>query len=570
MQMLMFTFRWAAILFLLAGANDAHAEESDLGPINSWVRFKSFSYSGTDSAAGLLKNPQKQFLNPILAGFYPDPSICRVGDDYFLVNSSFCYFPGIPIFHSRDLVNWTQIGFVLNRAEDFSKLQKADVSRGVYAPTIRHHDGTFYVINTLVDGGGNFFVTATNPSGPWSQPHWLRSVEGIDPSFFFDDDGRAYILNCAPPPDNVPLYDGHRTIRMQEFDVKAGTTTGPTRILVNGGSDITKHPVWIEGPHLFKRNGHYYLIAAEGGTGPRHSEVVFRSDSVWGPYVPFKGNPILTQRDLLRDRPAPVTNVGHADFVETPGGDWWAVFLACRPYERDWFNIGRETFMLPVTWENDWPILLKEDQTLPRIVDRPKLPPEPWAETPLSGTFQWTDTFAGDRLNPRWNFLRAPAERWYSLNDVPGSLLIAARPVELSSFDNPSFIACRQQHADFTASAVMAINSKTASCDAGLAAFQNETHYFFLGVRIRQGEAKEVFLERAGDAQAMASAPIPEPTEQLELKIEAAGRAYSFFYRADNGEFKHLMDDVDGSFLSTGVAGGFQGVTIGMFARKRE
>jgi len=559
-----------AMLLVLGLAVSALAAQSDLGPFNSWVQFKSFSYRGTDSAADLLKDPQKQYLNPILAGFYPDPSICRVGDDYFLVNSSFWYYPGIPIFHSKDLVNWTQIGFVLNRAEDYSRMREADVSRGVYAPTIRYHDGTFYVVTTLVGGGGNFFVTATNPSGPWSEPHWLGSVEGIDPSFFFDDDGRAYIVNCAPAPDNAPLYEGHRTIRMQEFYVKSGGTTGPTKILVNGGTDIAKHPVWIEGPHLFKRNAHYYLIAAEGGTGPQHSEVVFRSDSIWGPYVPFQGNPILTQRDLPTDRPAPVTNAGHADLVETQSGDWWAVFLGCRPYEQNWFNTGRETFMLPVNWENDWPIVLKQGQTLPRVADRPSLAPQPRAEAPKNGTFQWTDTFVGDRLNPRWNFLRAPAQQWYSLSDIPGPLLIAARPVELSSFGNPSFIACRQQHADFAASAVMSINSKTASCDAGLAAFQNETHYFFLGVRIRLGNAEEVFLERAKDAQMVASAPIPEATNQVELKIEAGGRPYSFFYRVSGGEFKLLADHVDGSFLSTGVAGGFQGVMLGMFARKRD
>jgi alpha-N-arabinofuranosidase len=568
--MLEFTFRWAAILLSLSGAVVGPAEGSDLGPSGSWAQFRSFSYRGKDLAADLLKDPPRQYLNPIIAGFYPDPSICRVGDDYYLVNSSFCYFPGIPIFHSRDLVGWTQIGFVLNRAEDFSGLREADVSRGVYAPTIRYHNGIFYVITTLVGGDGNFFVTATNPAGPWSEPQWLPSVEGIDPSFFFDDDGRAYVLDCAPAPDNKPLYDGHRTIRMQEFAVKTGRTTGPTRILVNGGTDITKHPVWIEGPHLFKRAGFYYLIAAEGGTGSWHSEVVFRADSAWGPYVPFKENPILTQRRLPNDRTDSVTNVGHADFVQTTAGDWWAVFLACRPYERNFFNTGRETFMLPVSWNNDWPVVLKDDQTLPRIVDRPKLPPQPPVEMPLNGTFQWTDTFDRDRLSTRWNFLRAPSEQWYSLKEIPGSLLIAPRPVELSALDNPSFIACRQQHADFSASTVLAVNSKTASCDAGLAAFQNERHYFFLGVRIRRGNAREIFLERAQDAQTVASAPISEQAQQIELKIEAAGRPYSFSYRVNDGGFKLLADNVDGSFLSTEAAGGFQGVMLGMFARKGE
>ncbi len=294
------------MVFLMIGSANGMMDDM-LGPKTSWVNFESFTYGGTDDAATRLKSPREQFLNPILAGFYPDPSICRVGDDFYLVNSSFCYFPGIPIFHSRDLVNWTQIGFVLDRPSQFDTIHATDVSRGIYAPTIRYHDGTFYLITTLVGGGGNFFVTARNPAGPWSDPHWLNDVDGIDPSFFFDDDGRAYVLNCAPAPDNRPLYDGHRTIRMGEFDPKTGQMTGEQKILVNGGTDISKHPHWIEGPHLFKRNGSYYLIAAEGGTAEAHSEVVFRADSLWGPYKPFQGNPILTQRQLPPDRPDPIT-----------------------------------------------------------------------------------------------------------------------------------------------------------------------------------------------------------------------------------------------------------------------
>jgi xylan 1,4-beta-xylosidase len=279
------------------------AAETDLGPVNSWVQFKSFSYTGTDPAATLLNSPQQQYLNPILAGFYPDPSICRVGDDYYLVNSSFWYFPGIPIFHSKDLVNWNQIGYVLDRASQFSSMHAANVSRGIFAPAIRYHEGTFYLISTMADGDGNFYVTAKDPAGPWSDPHRLSTVDGIDPSFFFDDDGRAYIVNCAPPPKNRPLYDGHRAIRIHEFDPRTGKTVGGSKILINGGADITKKPHWIEGPHIFKRNGIYYLIAAEGGTGDAHSEVVFQSESVLGPFVPFKGNPILTQRQLPADRP---------------------------------------------------------------------------------------------------------------------------------------------------------------------------------------------------------------------------------------------------------------------------
>ena len=295
------------------------------------------------------------------------------------------------------------MGCVLDRPSQFSTFCQGDVSRGIYAPSIRYHDGIYYVVTTLINGGGNFYVTARDPVGPWSEPNWLPEVEGIDPLFFFDDDNGAYVLHCAPPANNEALYSGHRTIRIEAFDLTAGQTKGEQRILIDGGTDISKQPIWIEGPHLFKHNGRYYLIAAEGGTGEAHSEVVFQADSVWGPFRPFAGNPILTQRHLPETRPMPITCAGHADFVQTPGGDWWAVFLACRPYERNCYNTGRETFLLPVRWENDWPIILKGEEIVPRVVDRPVLPsqrkvlpPQRKALPPANGSFSWTDNFDGD------------------------------------------------------------------------------------------------------------------------------------------------------------------------------
>jgi len=555
---------------------NTQATDKELGPEQAWVQFNTFSYWGTDFGATRLPG-QRQFLNPILAGFYPDPSICRVGEDYYLVNSSFSYFPGVPIFHSKDLVNWAQLGCVLDRPSQFSTLRQGDVSRGIYAPSIRHHRGVYYVITTLINGGGNFYVTGQDPAGPWSEPNWLPEVEGIDPSFFFDDDGGAYVLHCGPPPNNRALYGGHRTIRIQAFDLTAGHTKGEQRILVDGGTDISKQPIWIEGPHLFKRNGRYYLIAAEGGTGEGHSEVVFQADSVWGPFRPFAGNPILTQRHLPETRPIPITCVGHADFVQTPGGEWWAVFLGCRPYERNCYNTGRETFLLPVRWENDWPIILKGEEIVPRIAQRPALPPNPAAKVALNGSLSWTDNFDRDRLDLRWHFLRPPVGRWHSLRHAPGSLLMAPRSVALSSYGNPSFIGCRQQHANVAASVEITVNPETARCDAGLVAFQNETHYLLLGIRVEGGGVNEVFLEQLssgadrGDAASapriLAAAPLPQGAERIALKIESTGLPYSFYYGINRGEFKPLIENVDGSILSTKIAGGFQGVMLAMFAR---
>ena len=265
-------------------------------------------------------------------GFIPTPSICRASDDYYIVNSSFAYYPGLPLFHSKDLLNWKQIGYAMDRPEQLN-LDGAGVSRGLFAPAISYHNGIFYIVCTEVSKLGNFVITAKDPKGPWSNPVSLPQVNGIDPSLFFDDNGKAYILFNSIPPNNVPMHDGHRTIRMFEFDAENLKVKGEEKLLINGGTDMTKKPVWIEGPHFIKKDGWYYLVCAEGGTGYNHSEVVFRSKSPEGPFVSYEKNPILTQRQLDPSRKYPITTAGHADFVEGKDGKWWAVFLACRPYD---------------------------------------------------------------------------------------------------------------------------------------------------------------------------------------------------------------------------------------------
>jgi alpha-N-arabinofuranosidase len=413
-------------------------------------RFDWFEYRGDDSVYKLNRAGPNDYYNPILAGFYPDPTIIRVGDDYYVATSSFAYFPGVPIFHSKDLVNWTQIGHILDRPSQLN-VDSAGVSRGIFAPALSYHDGTFYMITTLIDRGGNFYVTAKNPAGPWSDPVWLSSIDGIDPSFFFDDDGKSYILNNGPPVGEA-LYDGHRAIWIQQYDFGTKTLVGPRSVIVNGGVDLTKRPIWIEAPHIFKRDGTYYLICAEGGTADQHSEVVFRSQSVMGPYVPYSANPILTQRHLDAARPFPIETTGHADFVATPNGDWWAVFLGTRNYGRDLWNTGRETFLLPVTWVDGWPTILTGQATVPYVHARPNLSRQAAAAVPHSGNFSVRDEFDAPALAPYWEMLRTPRERWYDLTSVRGSLTLRARPESLSGRGQPSFLGRRQQHGSATAS----------------------------------------------------------------------------------------------------------------------
>ena len=526
--------------------------------------FHWFEYTGTD-ARFELPIGDGEFRNPVLAGFHPDPSIVRVGSDYYLVTSTFAWFPGVPVFHSTDLVNWARIGHALDRPSQLP-LAGLGVSQGVFAPTIRHRDGIFYMVTTLVGGGGNFYVTATDPAGPWSEPAWLPEVDGIDPSIFFDDDGRAYITNNGLP-EGEPRYEGHRAIWIQEFDPRAGVTTGPRRMIVDGGVDPSAEPIWIEGPHLFKVDGWYYLIAAEGGTEYDHSEVVFRSREVMGPYEPGPANPILTQRTLDPARPFPVTNTGHADFVETPDGEWWAVFLGVRPYEDRLFNTGRETFLHPVTWQGGWPMILDPSLPVPAVLPAPKLAAGTTA-APQSGNFTWRDDFDGGKLSLEWNSLRGPAGEWAGLETVAGTLLLVARDERLSGAATPSFLARRQQHASFTATASMRL-PRDESVAAGIAAFQSEHYNFFLGVR-RRGDSRVVFLERAAGDEPVLVAEEALPASagpDVMLRIEGRGRPYSFSFGYEPGQWKELAEE-DGAILHTGYPKGFVGAYIGLYARR--
>jgi xylan 1,4-beta-xylosidase len=527
------------------------------------VNFEWFEYSGRDATFSA-PLPAGGFHNPILAGYYPDPSVTRAGDKYYLVNSTFAHWPGIPVHESTDLVHWTLIGHALSDSTKIS-FDGLNISRGVFAPAIEYHEGTFYIVNTLVDAGGNFFVTAKNPRGPWSDPIWLKEIDGIDPSFFFDADGKAFVLNNGPP-EGTPLYDGHRAIWMQEFDAKANKLTGPRKVIVNGGVDISKQPIWIEGPHLYRIKDWYYLMCAEGGTDRGHSEVIFRAKSPWGPYEAWKGNPILTQRDLPADRANPVTNAGHADLLQMEDGSWWAVFLASRPYKDYLFNTGRETWLLPVSWKDGWPVILEHGKAIPYSLKGPKTlaRAKDAGGDALAGNFTSRDDFNMAEPGHEWLQIHVPKQRWFELTN--GDLVIHPLPVNLDAKLNTSFYARRQAHLRFAASTEFKPPAAPGTA-AGVAAFQNENYWYFFGVR-RIDAGLQVFLERhAGRELRVVNSEMIEASGTLKLLMNGDGASYSFFY--DTGEgWQALQANDDGSILSTGVAGGFVGTVLGPYARQ--
>ncbi|WCM25812.1 glycoside hydrolase family 43 protein [Sphingomonas sp. QA11] len=551
-------FATAALALLLTAAAPA-------APV---ARFAWFDYRGEDPVDRAAKAGPGDYRNPILQGFYPDPSIERVGSDYYLVNSTFSYFPGLPIFHSRDLVSWTQIGNAIDRPSQFN-FKQIGLSRGIFAPDISHHAGTFYLAGTCVDCGGNFVMTAKDPAGPWSDPHW-NEIDGIDPSIFFDADGSAWILNNGPPIGK-PEYDGHRAIWIQRFDPKTVKPFGERTLLVNGGVHFADKPIWAEGPHIFTRDGWYYLMTAEGGTAENHSEVIYRSRSVTGPYMPGPNNPILTQRGLNPGRPFPITSAGHADFVTTPGGDWWTIFLATRPYKDDFYNIGRETFLLPVRWKDGWPEVTAPDATISYALTRPALPRGKAAAVPNSGAFHVRDDFTGPKLAPYWMQIRATETGWRNLSG--GALAIDARPVAIGGAGQAAFLGRRLQHHWATAETAMDFAPRRAGDRAGIAVVQ-DTAYFYTLTLARTGAGTVIALEkRSGpkdpvDGVTVASAPYTGAT--VRLRIVLRGEVCDFLYARADGSWQVLAKDQDATILSTRTAGGFIGAMVGPFARAGE
>ncbi|MFC3550524.1 glycoside hydrolase family 43 protein [Lysobacter cavernae] len=553
--------RFACLLALCLAVSPAPASE-----VVPEVVFTEVRYAGDDGGPAV---GPTQYRNPVIAGFYPDPSAIRVGDDFYLVTSTFGYFPGLPVFHSRDLVSWRQLGNAIDRPGQID-YGRDEVTRGLFAASISHHDGTFYIANTcFYCDGGNFIVTAKDPAGPWSDPVWL-GFEGIDPSLFFDDDGRAWMVNNGIP--QVPMrYDGHRAIWLQQFDAAAKKMVGPRAVLVDGGANPASKPEHVEGPHLFKRDGWYYLTAAEGGTGEQHAQMVWRSRRVTGPYAPSPGNPVLTQRDLDPARTAPITSTGHAQFVELQDGSWWAVFLATRPYRGNQYNLGRETFLLPVTWRDGWPVVLPRGEPVPAVRERPALPrdPQPLA---TSGPLQWRERFTTDTLPPQWMTIHPPQRAWFRTGAGGLRLTPSATPLGVHGGDGqPTYLAHRLQHHQATLTATLAPFRPAAGELAGLALLQNESHHYVVGVEGSDSGPVVVLYRRAGQqddvrGQRLARVELPAFDRPVSLRFQLDGPRLDVFYATQPEQWLPLATGLDASLLSVDVAGGFIGNTFGPYA----
>ena len=477
----------------------------------------------------------QELHNPIIPGFHPDPSIVKVGDDYYIVNSSFQYFPGVPIYHSKDLINWELIGNVLTKKSQLP-LKDATSWLGIYAPTIRYHDGTFYMITTNIRNGGNFMVKTKDPKGPWSEPIWLKQ-EGIDPSLWFED-GKVYMMSN---PDGI--------ITLCEIDPETGEQLTPSKGLWSGCGG--RYP---EGPHIYKKDGYYYLLISEGGTELAHHLTIARSKEIYGPYEPNPNNPILTNCNK-KGQYSKIQGTGHGDFVQATDGSWWVVFLAYRNYGGLYHHIGRETFIAPVEWkEGEWPIVNGGNPIEP-IMKVPNVPEKKKKQKRESKI---------DSTSPEWVYIQNPIKENYKFED--GKLILIASNNTLSSNNRPTFYGRRQEAPPFELETEINIKTLSDGCTAGLSIHQINDGHFDLSVRKVNSKVKVFFKHKIKSLEGEKPVSIDESIEKIKLRIRSDEKLYFFEYSIDEGKNYVKLDEQDVFLLSTEVVGGFTGVVLGMYA----
>ena len=499
--------------------------------------------------------------NPIMPGFYPDPSILAVGEDFYLCNSTFSYFPGLPVMHSKDLVHWEQAGNVLDRHSQLP-LDNGGHSDGLYAPTIRYHEGKYYVICTnMTIGGKNFVVVSDKPEGPYSEPYYIDDADGIDPSLFFDDDGKCYYIGTHENPDGVK-YNGDWFIYICELDLNTMQLKGEKKNVWNGA---LKGCIWPEGPHIYKENGYYYIMHAEGGTGPEHSEMICRSRDIFGPYENNPKNPILTHRHLGVDYP--IKYVGHGDLIKTVNNEWYMAMLAVRPKER-YTTMGRETFLAKVTWEEDWPVVNPgigklEDEVL---IDLPEWDPEKDPDSytvrygfknKYPGSEREYDLTKMKELGDEFLFLRNYPADMYKLSDE--GLMLKAGKDDIRALRSPSYISIRVQHHHLRSDVTLDVSTLKDNETAGIMLMQSDKY----NLRIVAGRDKcLMILCKDGKDEVVGSCDLSDVKKDDEVTFSLMINDL----KAVGTVFDKVLGEADIRSLSTEVAGGFVGCTVGCYA----
>lgn len=505
---------------------------------------------------------QETIQNPIIPGFNPDPCIVRVENDYYIVTSTFEWFPGIPIYHSKDLQNWTQLGHVLTRKSQLDLTGTSD-SNGIFAPSITYYNGRYYVMYTIVREGvnwpmkgyPNYIVTATSPQGPWSEPVLINSL-GFDPSLFIDGE-KAYVL--------IRLFDHRKKkisspgIGIHEFDLKTLQPIGEPRFIYSGWNKRS-----AEGPKMIKKGNYYYLFTAEGGTGYGHYEAIARSKSVYGPYerapklfYSSKDNPKLA-----------VQKAGHGTIFDTPEGEWFTTHLGSRPVtERGNCTLGRETFIQKVEWTADgWPQLYNG-----------KIEPEITVMAPngikakKQENLTVKDNFDSNVLNVRYQLLREPEkEDWLSLSRNKGYLSLRGRHI-LGTLYDQSFVAQRVTSHNQEFETCLEFSPANFRHSAGIACYYDSKHYYALGLTYDEDLQSTVLELTEVDKQYKELLDkkiiIPYNNQKVYMRVVIEGYKLQFYYSLDHKQWHQAGSDYDFSKISDDYAGGFTGAMVGLFCQ---
>lgn len=482
--------------------------------------------------------------NPVLPGFHPDPSICRVNDDYYMVNSSFTWYPGLPVYHSKDLVNWKLVAHALNRLGmvNFNGLTDND---GIWAPTIRYHNGLFYIITTVWKGNGNFYITAKDPGGPWSDPVWLKDAPGIDPSLLWDDDGKCYYsgtegVSKKDWPSQVAIW-------VQELDIEKKKLIGERKIISYGHANNAQY---AEGPHIYKINGQYMLLMAEGGTNEYHAITVHHSKNILGPYIADKINPVLSHRHLGSQYP--VQAVGHSDLVQTANGDWYAVFLAKRMLA-GYNPLARETFLAKVVFENGTPIYNPGAGRVLMELQRPNLPWTPVAPQPAK------DEFNDNSLSIKWYYVRAPHNQIYTIQN--GQLVITLQPAVIDSLVNAAMLLQKTNHHIFTATTKLSFKTNKANEQAGLILYRTSNGYYSL-----MKDNSNLVLTKVHLGKKTIVASVSYTGTEVCLSVSVNKLDIDFSYGTSAGDMKKIGTTQHVDAISDNKMNRFNGTGVGIYA----
>lgn len=482
-----------------------------------------------------------KYKNPILSGCYPDPSVCRAGDDFYLVNSTFEFFPGVPVWHSRNLVDWELIGHCISRKEQLCLNTGSQNNTGIFAPTIRFHDGIFYMITTNVGEGrdiGNFYVWTKDPAGEWSDPVFLETP-GIDPSLFFDDDGRAWYTGTA----DAGIY-------IQEIDLKEGKLLGQPVSLWKGTGGA-----YPEGPHIYKKDGWYYLLISEGGTERCHMLTMARSRNLTGGYEVCPYNPVLTNRSL----PLPIQSVGHADLVQAPDGSWWAVCLGTRTFSYPpRHNLGRETMLAPVDFSGEWPVF-GANGCLAETFEGPSFA-GPFEN---AGTELFRDDFAEPGLKPEWNLIYNPETVFWKTGE--GGLRLLGNEKRLCDAERTAWVGRRQRHHDFESEVKLTFDCSQEGEEAGLAIFMNHRHHYEAAL-IQEAGRRKLILRRQIGSLWKVEKEIDYAGRTVWLRLTGSKERYEFQYRSGQEQDWMTLGSGETIYLTTEGGGHFTGNYIALYS----